>query len=118
MFDGLAAIFIGITMIIIGSYIAKHTKEYLIGIGLGPDEIENIRKIILSMPQINSIIDIKSVYFGVDHVVLGIDINFKDRLTTDEIEHVIDEIERKIKNAYPSVKHIYVEAEDKPISAK
>jgi len=115
LFDGIAAIFIGLTMIIIGLHIANQTKEHLIGVGLEHHEIENIRKIILSIPQVNSIVDIKSVFFGVDRVILGIDVNFKDKLTTDEIEHAIDEIERKIKQSYPFIKHIYIEAEDKSV---
>jgi cation diffusion facilitator family transporter len=114
-FDGIAAIFIGLTMISIGLHVASQTREHLIGVGLKHHEIENIKKIILSIPQVNNVIDVKSVFFGVDRVILGIDVNFKDKLTTDEIEHVIDEIERKIKQSYPFIKHIYVEAEDKPI---
>ncbi|MGB9730362.1 MAG: cation diffusion facilitator family transporter [Thermoprotei archaeon] len=116
--DGLAAIFVGLIMIIIGLHIAKQSKEQLIGIGLEPYEIENIRKIILSIPHVNQIIDIKSVYFGVNRVILGIDINFKDKLTTDEIEHTIDEIEQKIKQLYPFIKHIYIEAEGQPVIIK
>lgn len=114
-FDGIAAIFIGLTMIGIGLHIANQTKEHLIGIGLQRHDIENIRKIILSVPQVNSVVDIKSVIFGVDRVILGIDVNFKDKLTTDEIEHAIDEIEHKIKQFYPYIKHIYIEAEDKHV---
>lgn len=114
-FDGIAAIFIGLTMIGIGLHIANQTKEHLIGIGLQRHDIENIRKIILSVPQVNSVVDIKSVIFGVDRVILGIDVNFKDKLTTDEIERAIDEIEHKIKQSYPFIKHIYIEAEDKPV---
>ncbi|MEM3832561.1 MAG: cation transporter dimerization domain-containing protein [Thermoprotei archaeon] len=80
--------------------------------------MEHIRKIVLSIPQVNQIIDIKSVYFGINHVILGIDINFKDKLTTDEIEYIIDEIEQKIKQSYPFVKHIYIEAESQPVITK
>lgn len=116
--DGLAAIFVGIVMIMIGLYIARQAREQLIGIGLEPHEIESIRKIILSIPQVNQIVDIKSVYFGVNHVILAIEINFKDKLTTDEIEHAIDEIEQKIKSFYPSIKHIYIEAEGWPVITK
>jgi divalent metal cation (Fe/Co/Zn/Cd) transporter len=49
---------------------------------------------------------------GPTSIVIGLDLNFRDGLSTDEIERTIDAIEKRIKNEIPYVKSIYIEAEE------
>ena len=51
------------------------------------------------------------MYLSPKEVLVTCDVNFKDGLITDEIEEVIDKIERKIRQELPIAKRIYVEVE-------
>ena len=52
-----------------------------------------------------------SLYFGPNEVLVNLDVNFVDELTSDEIEVTIDRIEARIKTALPAVNRIYIEAD-------
>ncbi|MFP3318725.1 MAG: cation transporter dimerization domain-containing protein [Thermoplasmata archaeon] len=96
----------------IGIYLASINKDLLLGRGLTPREREKIIKIISDFKEVNSIINLDGIYMGPTSIVIGLDLNFRDGLTTDEIERTIDAIEKRIKNEIPYVKSIYIEAEE------
>jgi divalent metal cation (Fe/Co/Zn/Cd) transporter len=52
-----------------------------------------------------------SLYFGPNEVLVNLDVNFVDELTSDEIEETIDRIEAGIREAIPPVNRIYIEAD-------
>jgi divalent metal cation (Fe/Co/Zn/Cd) transporter len=51
------------------------------------------------------------MHMGPDFILVNISMSFVDTLTADEMEKVIDEIDRTIKAQYPPVKRIFIEAE-------
>lgn len=112
-YDAASSIVIGIIMMISGIYLSKKSKDLLIGEGMSVGDQKKIETIISSNRSVNKILDIKAVYQGPEKVLLAMDLNFKDGLSTDEIEQAIDEIESAIKNSIPSVERIYVEADER-----
>lgn len=112
IFDAVGSIIIGGLLAVFGFTVARETRDLLIGEGLAKKDVENIRRLIKSHPTVNRVLDIRGAFFGADSVVLGVDINFRDGLTTDEIEGAVDEIERNIRAKYPFIKRIYLEAEE------
>ncbi len=112
IFDSIASISIGLLLITVGVLMVDITKDLIVGRGLSRNEIRTIVNIIKKYPEINKIIDIKGVYMGPSTVILGIDLNFRDGLSTEKIEDIIDNIENEIKNQLPHVKNIYIEAEE------
>ena len=112
IYDSISSIGVGILLILIGIYLASINKDLLLGRGLTPKEREKIINIISDFKEVNSIINLDGIYMGPTSIVIGLDLNFRDGLTTDEIERTIDAIEKRIKNEIPYVKSIYIEAEE------
>jgi divalent metal cation (Fe/Co/Zn/Cd) transporter len=112
IYDSISSIGVGILLILIGIYLASINKDLLLGRGLTPREREKIINIISDFEEVNSIINLDGIYMGPTSIVIGLDLNFRDGLTTDEIERTIDAIEKRIKNEIPYVKSIYIEAEE------
>lgn len=54
---------------------------------------------------------LKTLYIGSERLLVMLDVNMKDQLTTRELEHLIDKIQEKVKKEVPSVKYIQVELE-------
>jgi divalent metal cation (Fe/Co/Zn/Cd) transporter len=50
------------------------------------------------------------MHLGPDDILVNIDVEFADGLSTDELEAAIDRIESRVKEAVPSVTKIYIEA--------
>ncbi|MEM0133707.1 MAG: cation diffusion facilitator family transporter [Thermoplasmatales archaeon] len=118
VYDASSSIIIGIIMMISGLYLSKRSKDFLIGEGISVSDQKKIEAILKSNKSVNSILDIKAIYQGPEKILLAMDLNFKDGLSTDEIEKAIDEIEMSIKSLIPFVERIYVEAEERNVDFK
>ncbi|MEM0166776.1 MAG: hypothetical protein QW401_01360 [Thermoplasmata archaeon] len=112
IYDSISSFGVGILLIIIGIYLAKVSKDLLIGKGLTSNDRDRIIKILKEIENINYIINIDGIYMGPNTVILGLDLNFKDGLSTEDIEKTIDNIEKRIRNELPFVKKIFVETEE------
>jgi divalent metal cation (Fe/Co/Zn/Cd) transporter len=51
------------------------------------------------------------MHLGPEDILVNLDINFVDGLSTDQVEEAIDRVERAIQEQLPAVKKIFVEAE-------
>jgi cation diffusion facilitator family transporter len=115
-FDGLGAMIIGVTMGLLATTIIKGSKELLVGRSAS-GEIENsIKKTVLSFKNVEDVLDLKTIYLGTEKLLVNLEVHLTDRLTTDEIELLIDRIERKIKSKVPEAVSIQIELESPNIN--
>jgi divalent metal cation (Fe/Co/Zn/Cd) transporter len=110
-FDGIGSILIGVLLICVSLFFATECKDLLIGEGLMPEDINIITEILDAEENVTAHKRPLSLYFGPNEVLVNLDANFKDGLTSDEIEKVIDQLENKIKTALPNINRIFIEAE-------
>ena len=110
-FDGMGSVLIGVLLVAVSLFFAVECKALLIGEGLLPEDIEKITSILEEEKRVLRFRRPLSLYFGPDQVLVNLDVNFSDDLTSDDIEETIDRLESKIKTALPVVNRIYIEAE-------
>lgn len=110
-FDGLGSVVIGTLLVFVSLFFAIECKALLIGEGLLPEDLEKIINILEKEQQVLSFLRPLSLYFGPNQVLVNLDVNFADELTSDDIERIIDRLESQIKTAIPEVNRIYIEAE-------
>ncbi len=110
-FDGLGSLLIGVLLVSVSLFFAIECKALLIGEGLLPEDIKKITVILDREPYVLKYSRPLSLYFGPSQVLVNLDVNFVDELTSDDIEDTIDRLESQIKAALPVVDRIYIEAE-------
>ena len=118
VYDASSSIVIGIIMMLSGLYLSKRSKDLLIGEGISAGDQKKIEEILKSNKSVNKILDIKAIYEGPEKILLAMDLNFNDGLSTSDIERAIDEIEVSIKSLIPFVDRIYVEAEERNVDLR
>lgn len=116
-FDGIASILIGLVLAATAAWLAFETKGLLIGEAAGRRVIDGIRKTVLEFPEVRHINEILTMHMGPDFILLNLAVKFSDEATALELETTIARIEKRIKNDYPQVKRIFVEAEKRRESA-
>jgi cation diffusion facilitator family transporter len=116
IFDAASAIAIGLALAVYGMILAFESKDLLVGEGIDKSQMVEIERILKEFPEVVSVMDIRGIYFGPEDIVLGLEVEFRDGLRTEELEAAVDKIERGIRNLSPRYHHIYVEAE-KPAEA-
>jgi len=102
---------IGALLVSVSLFFAIECKALLIGEGLLPEDIDKITGILEEEKCVLSFRRPLSLYFGPSQVLVNLDVNFADQLTSDDIEETIDRLESRIKAALPVVNRIYIEAE-------
>jgi cation diffusion facilitator family transporter len=106
--DGVASIGIGILLAATAIFLARESKALLIGEGARGHTMRSIRQIAAEQPGVEQVNDLVTVHLAPDQVVAALSLEFKDPLTTPEIENAVATIERRIRERHPEVVSIFV----------
>jgi cation diffusion facilitator family transporter len=110
-FDGTASIIIGLILIGTAIWLAHETKGLLIGESANRPVIDGIREILQSNTLVEHVNEVLTIHMGPDFILANLSVDFRDQVTADEIESVIAEMDQTIKEHYPQIKRIFIEAE-------
>lgn len=110
-FDGLGAMIIGVILAILSVFLVLGIKDMLIGRSASVETEEKIRIAALSLDEVNRVTNLKTLYMGPEKILVSLDLNMEKKLTTRELEKLIDKIEEKVRGVVPSVKYVMVELE-------
>jgi cation diffusion facilitator family transporter len=111
VFDGAASIIIGIILALVALVLFYETKSLLIGEGVSAADMKRIKAAIATVPEVKEAVNILTMHLGPEEILVNLDINFINGLSTDQVEQAIDKVEQAIRKELPAVKKIFVEAE-------
>lgn len=117
-FDGLGAIFIGVVLAILAYLLLLGIRDLLIGRSASVETEAAIRRAALKVGEVKSILDLKTMHIGSEKLHVDLDVNMQGRLTTRELEKLIDQIKQNIQTDVPSVKYVQVELETPELNSK
>jgi cation diffusion facilitator family transporter len=111
VFDGAASIIIGIILALVALVLFYETKSLLIGEGVSAADMKRIKAAIATVPEVKEVVNVLTMHLGPEEILVNLDINFANGLSTDQVEQAIDKVEQAIRKELPAVKKIFVEAE-------
>ena len=110
--DGIASVIIGLILTSMAIVLATETKGLLLGESLEEGEVKMVEEVLNSHPGVTKYGPVKSIHFGPNSVLLGVDIEFDDSYSVDELEREIMTIESEIRGLLPHVDKLYLESKD------
>lgn len=110
-YDSAAAVINGLLLLVTGIVLSAESRDLLIGRGLGRSQMLRIIGDLQTLPNINRVRELKTIYLGPESLLIVIRVNFKDGLTTDEVEQTIDMVQGELARRMPELKHVIVEPE-------
>jgi len=110
-FDGIASIIIGFILLGTATWLAYETKGLLIGESANNHIVKDIRGLLTSSERIDHVNEILTMHMGPDYILVNLSVDFEDSMTLEEVEDTISSFDQKIKELYPQVKRIFIEAE-------
>jgi cation diffusion facilitator family transporter len=113
-FDGIASIMIGLLLGGTAVWLAYETKGLLIGESANQEIIQGIRASANDFPIVEHVNEVLTMHMGPDFLLVNISIDFADTTTVGEIEQTISKIDQQLKNKFPVIKRIFIEAEARP----
>lgn len=111
VFDGIATVLIGLILGGTAIWLAYETKSLLIGESAEEDVVNGIGAILLNTPYVKKVNEILTMHMGPDFILLNLSIDFHNDLPVGELEATIARLDREIKQMFPRVKRIFIEAE-------
>lgn len=109
--DGIASTIIGIILGLTAVWLAFETKSLLIGESANNQIIEGIRAMTGSFEGIISVNEVLTMHMGPDYILVNLSVDFADNISSQEVEKTIATLDNQIKQNYPRIKRIFIEAE-------
>jgi len=113
IFDGIASVIIGLILAGTAVWLAYETKGLLIGESANRTVVNGIRELTLRHPKVDHVNEVLTMHMGPNFILVNISVEFTDDAVADEIEQVIALLDNDIKEFYPNVKRIFIEAESR-----
>ena len=109
--DAVASIVIGLILAVTAALLAYETKGLLIGEAAAPDVVSGVRGIVLARQGILAINEMATLHFGPEDVLLTLSVDFADGFSSVGVEREISEMEQAIKESYPEITRVFIEAQ-------
>lgn len=110
VYDGVASICIGVLLTVTATALVAKTKGLLIGESASPETRTSIKDIVRADDAVSKFEAPITLHLGPRDVLVALNIEFKDSLSSDEIEAAVRRIETDIRKAHDEVKRIFIEA--------
>jgi divalent metal cation (Fe/Co/Zn/Cd) transporter len=111
VFDGIASILIGVTLASVSAFLAFESRSLLIGETADPAVVAGIREIAGKDPEVAIAGQPLTMHFGPHEVLLNLDVRFRPELSSEQVMAAVDRLEQMIRNQYPEIRRIFIEAE-------
>lgn len=83
--------------------------EHLIGKAVAPDMQRGIVDLIRSTEGVDGVIELLTMRLAPDQVMLAARVDLADGFRPDELELAADEVERRIREEFPEVRHVFLD---------
>lgn len=115
--DGVASLLIGLLLAGVAVLLIRESRGLLIGEGVRPETARAIRDMALLRPRVSAVGRILSMYMGPEDVLAIIDLDFEAGTSTEEAAAAIASLEREVRERYPMIKRLFIEAGGSPSDA-
>lgn len=109
--DGAASVVIGLILAGTAIWLAYETKSLLIGEAANPEQVDGMRKLINAFPEVTRVNEVLTMHMGPDFVLANLSVDFHDDLPAGDLEQATLRMDAAIKDLYPVVKRVFIEAE-------
>jgi cation diffusion facilitator family transporter len=107
--DGLGSLAIGTLLLCIAVFLAFEVSGLLVGESALPEQEAAIRAALGAQPGVDSLIHMRTLHTGPDELLVAVKIGVSRDLPSHELAVVIDDAERRVREAVPTAKWIYIE---------
>jgi len=110
-YDAMASIGIGAVLAATAAFLAFECKGLLIGEAAAPAVVSGIEAIATGQDGIERLNEIRTMHFGPEDVLVTLSLDFRDDITAGHVEGIITAMEQRIKQSFPEVTKVYIEAQ-------
>ena len=109
VWDGIASILIGVLLVGVAISLGTTSKRNLIGEALPQSKREGLTKVINDSPGVDVVVELLTMRLGPDDVLVAARVDVDDTVSGGDLEQVADDVDLRIREAYPEVRHVFLD---------
>jgi cation diffusion facilitator family transporter len=109
IWDGVGSIIVGVTLFGVAYFLARKTKNLLIGQSVPPAMRARMIEIIKDSPGVKHVIHLRTMHLGPEEVLVGLKISVDEATKAADVTQYVDVLEARLRAEMPILKRIYVE---------
>lgn len=109
--DAIASILIGLLLVATAIFLISETRGLLIGESADKATVDGIRALLENDGHVAGVKRILTMHLAPESVLLNLDLQFEKTIAAGELPAAIERIENAIRERYPEIKEIFVEAQ-------
>jgi len=116
--DAYGTIVIGLLLGLISVVLSVEMKSLLVGESARPVQVDQIEDAITSADHVHALVHLQTQHLGPDELLVAGKVQLDGHLDFDEVVSAIDDAERRVREAVPIARVIYLEPDHAPTPAK
>jgi len=113
IFDGIASVIIGLILGATAIWMAVETKGLLIGESADPEIVQALKNMVDEIDAIERTNEVLTMHMGPEYILVNVSADFASSASSDDVESSIAELDKRMKERFPLVKRLFVEAESR-----
>jgi cation diffusion facilitator family transporter len=109
VWDGVGSIIVGVTLFGVAFFLARKTKELLIGQSVPEATRDRMIQLTRDTPGIKQVAHMRTMHLGPEEVLVGMKVIVDAGASADECSTLIDLVESRLRADMPILKRIYIE---------
>ncbi|SDY46117.1 cation diffusion facilitator family transporter [Modestobacter sp. DSM 44400] len=109
VWDGIAAILIGLLLILVAGVLAQANVSLLIGQSLPGTTQQELKDELAGMDLVDDVPFLLTSVIGPGQVIVSAKVDFADSATVADIERAADEAERRLVARHPGVRYVFLD---------
>ena len=109
-YEGAASIVIGLGLAAVALELGGISKDLIIGRPARPDEIARLRETVARYPEVDEIVDLRTVHTGPHDLFVAMRLDFRNGIPSEVIEDVSTRIERDLRTVVRDVGEVFLDA--------
>jgi cation diffusion facilitator family transporter len=109
VWDGVAAILIGVLLILVAGSLARANISLLIGQSVPGTTRQELEEELAALDQVDGVPFLLTSVIGPGQLLVAAKVDFADTATVADIERASDEAERRLVSRHPGVKYVFLD---------
>ncbi len=109
VWDGGAAVAIGVLLVVTGFELGRDTKGLLIGEAASREERQALREAIESHPQVAELLELLTMHLGPKAILVAARVHFRAGIDSASLERLADELNRRMRERVPAVTQVFLD---------
>jgi cation diffusion facilitator family transporter len=112
LFDAVGSILIGVILALTAVLLAYESKGLLIGESASTRVTDGVRDLASAHPGVAKVNELLTMHLAPRQVLVNLSVDFQDRLSSAEVEAAVSQLETRMRETFPEVTRVFIEAQN------